>query len=133
MANQTDSNFSSSSTSSSNRSAGSTSAGSSTSQNVSGEASTSRADTSSVGSDAMKARLKDFGDKVRGRVGEFPAYGRDIAAQVDRSARANPWMHIGFAGAGAFALGILIGRAFSGSAHSEIKGFADHEDLEVDD
>lgn len=43
----------------------------------------------------------------------------------DTSLRANPWLHIGLAGAGALVLGYVLGRATSSSTVTPIRGMSE--------
>lgn len=77
-------------------------------------------DTLRVGIGAVSDRIasvsSDWGTRMMSGAQEVPRMSRDMINRVDRSARANPWMHIGLVGAGFFALGFVLGRgAFSGS------------------
>lgn len=89
----------------------------------------------------MKERaeeFKEYGEQVRGRVNELPRYGRDVFNWIDRSARSNPWMHVGIAGVGGLLIGLALGRAMSSDRGSEIVGIPDREylreeeDFEID-
>ena len=65
--------------------------------------------------------IKGLGDQIKTRLGELPDYGREFYGAVDKSAHANPWLHIGVASVGALAIGYLIGRTFSGNS---VSGFS---------
>jgi len=64
----------------------------------------------SATSDFANQYVPQLKSKVYETIGHLPKAGREVAGKLNRHARANPWLHIGLAGAGAFALGYLLGR-----------------------
>lgn len=65
--------------------------------------------------------------ETRGMAAGFgPAISRYVDT-YDRSLRANPYLHIGLAGAGALVLGYLFGRATAPAATTSVRGMSDIE------
>jgi hypothetical protein len=62
--------------------------------------------------------VSGLGNQIIDRLKFIPQAGTSIAGRVDRHARANPWMHIGIAGAGFLALGWLLGRRFTNNVET---------------
>ena len=72
---------------------------------------------------SRSTRMSDVNEMISGVGDTVSRY----ASSYDRSLRANPYLHIGLAGAGALALGYLFGRMTSSSTSSSVRGMSDIE------
>ena len=77
--------------------------------------------------------FKSFGNQIKDRLVDLPDYGRDFYTAVDKSARANPWLHIGMAGVGALAIGYLIGRGMSTGTGETRMGIRPSGQVDIDE
>lgn len=70
----------------------------------------------------LASKSKNIGqqvsDQVLSTMSEIPEVSRKMAKRLDRSAHANPWLHIGLVGAGSMALGYFMGRSMARSSNS---------------
>lgn len=116
--------------------------GSSASSSMGSRAGMSAQDFAQNMADTAERAFGDVAGRLRERFSDLPDYSRDFIGRVDRSARSNPWIGIGLAGVGAFALGYVLAKSFSSDSSPSMEAAStmgsrsslmDLDDLEVDD
>lgn len=67
----------------------------------------------------LQAPFGGFIERARGLYEEFPRRGQNFVRDLETRAKQNPWLAIAAAGAGALAVGLVLGRLFKNDYTNE--------------